>query len=99
MPAKKKILKKVERNIPRKKPSIEIYEKRAADDLDHSMAPGVALRERLAKRWKADETERELSEDDEATNEGDIEDDEMAGEEAYPEIEESMSEDDEEKED
>lgn len=95
MPTKKTIIRKLENQVvnqEKKEPDIEVYEKVAEKNLDVTKAPGIDAEEKLKENWKHQELEHELKEDEEVTNESlDIEKEEEKGENPYPEIEESIS--------
>ena len=102
MPTKKKILKKVEKQVveqEKEKTELEESEEFTGKDLDVEKAPAVDVAEELEKKWEHQETERELKEPEVLADEGmDIESKEAAGEEAYPEIEEAIKKDSDEEE-
>lgn len=96
MPTKKKLLKELERKVvgqEKEKIDLEESEEITGKKLDEVEAPAVDVEEELKKKWKYEETEREIGEEKQFTNEGDIEKEEKAGEEPYPEIGEAIKKD------
>jgi hypothetical protein len=95
MPKKKKVLKKLERRTVRQekeKNYLEDSEEITGKKLDKVAAPGVDFEDELKKKWKYQELGREVEEKN-PDEESDIDEEEEAGEEPYPEIEESIKED------
>jgi hypothetical protein len=73
---------------------VELSEAVSRKKLDPIAAPGIDLETRMKKRWKGEETERELKEGDNEAGEGmGIEKEESAGEEPNQEIEKVIKED------
>ena len=104
MPAKRRILKRLEKNVinqEKERLALANSERITRKKLDPVSAPAVETMEELKKKWKYQETGRELGEEGSFTNEGDVETEEESGQEPYPEIEESMKKeaDEEEEED
>ena len=102
MPTKKKILKKIEKQVvyqERDRAELEDSEEITRKKIDASIAPALDVTEELQKEWKHEELGRGLQEDKSVTNEGegDIEKEEEAGEEPYPEIENAIKEEADEK--
>lgn len=94
MPTKKKLLKRLEKQVvnqERGKIELENLEKATGKDIDITKAPAIEVEEELQRKWKEEETEREITEPKEFTSEGlYIEKDEEKGESPYPEIEKSI---------
>ena len=104
MPKKKILLKKLEKEVvEQEKEGMDVEEEEVLTRkrLDRVTAPGIQVEEKLKKRWKSEETEKEVTEPKEETNEGmGIEKEEEEGEDPYPEIKKVIKEDaDEEEED
>lgn len=99
MPAKKKILKRLEKKVvnqERERFELENSERITRKKLDPVGDPAVDTMEELRKKWKYQETARELGEEGKFTNEGDVESEEESGQELYPEIENAEKDPDEE---
>jgi hypothetical protein len=93
---RQKAIKKLERGAVRqlKEPdTVGKFEQKTGEEIDIAVAPGLLLEERLKKRWKGEELEHEIKEEETFTNEPkDIEEEEEKGENPYPEIEEAIKE-------
>ncbi len=85
MPAKKKILERLEKEegkIEKEGAELDEFEHLTGKELDATQAPGIAVEEKLKKKWKHEETEQEIEEPGEVLDEGmNIEKEEEAGEE------------------
>lgn len=94
MPTKKELLKKLEKDDVEQLEEgkdIEKFEETTGKEIDVKEAPGIEIEEKLKKKWKHEETEHELQEEDKFVNEGkETESEEEAGEPPYPEIEKSI---------
>jgi hypothetical protein len=103
MPKKEKILKDIEKEVvdqDKEGRELENWEKLTGEKLDETRAPAVEAMKKLRNEWKQEETEREIGESDDTTDEpSDIEEKEKAGEEPYLEtgkiIKEEADEEDE----
>ena len=99
MPSKRRILNRLQKEVKNQEKErfdLENSERITSKKLDPVNAPGVDSMEELRKKWKYQETGRELGEEGSFTNEGDVETEEEAGQEPYPEIETDMKDPDEE---
>lgn len=95
MPTKRKILKEIESMVKEQsdeKTDIEKWENLTGEKIDKTKAPSIEAKNKLEKEWEFEERERELTESDNFTNEGEIEEEERKGENPYLETEKIIEE-------
>jgi len=98
MEDKEKKLKKLRKEVvdqEEEKAELEISDEIYGNKIDPEAAPGVDMVEEMEDEFEAQETEREVMEDDETFEGMGIEEEEEEGEEPYPEIEEELNREDE----